>query len=474
MTLTRFHLPRALRRTLVVGALGLTQVACAQPSLVNFRHLRDLTETIRLNGDTVDIIHVYSNYPDYRWFDAADAGVEGTACVDDAARAAVLYLRHFELQKDPASLAHARALLKFVLAMQDTDGQFYNFVYKDHAINRTGRTSVKSFGWWAARALWALGTGYRVFRTADPVFAGRLQRAFSRSLPYVGRILGRYEKTSEISGFRVPRWLLYDSGADVTSELCLGLEAYAATGEDSLLNGMIRRLADGIMVMQDGSPTTYPFGLHRSWETQWHMWGNGQTQFLAAAGKRLGDRAMIASAEREANGFYSRLLIDGFMKECDLARKDSCVRFEQISYAVRPMAVGLLRLSEATGERKYLIMAGLAGSWLLGDNVTGIPMYDRATGRGFDGIRDSSTINKNSGAESTIEALSTLLELESSHGGAKYLSYLKIKNLHTKDWTAALFQNRTGDEVTVAIDTTDGTLEVLENQESKAFRERLQ
>jgi len=84
--------------------------------------------------------------------------------------------------------------------------------------------------------------------------------------------------------------------------------------------------------------------------------------------------------------------------------------YEQIAYGVRPMAVGLLRLFEATGDRDYLLMAGLAASWLAGNNPAGQAMYDPATGRCYDGIRDSLTLNLNSGAESTIEALYTLLE----------------------------------------------------------------
>jgi hypothetical protein len=39
-------------------------------------------------------------------------------------------------------------------------------------------------------------------------------------------------------------------------------------------------------------------------------------------------------------------------------------------------------------------------------------MYNPQTGRCFDGINDKTTINKNSGAESTIEALLTLEALE--------------------------------------------------------------
>jgi hypothetical protein len=66
-------------------------------SLLNFSHLEHLTEEIPFSGDTVSIVHVYANYPDYRWTGAAESGPEGIACVDDAARAAVLYLRHHQL-----------------------------------------------------------------------------------------------------------------------------------------------------------------------------------------------------------------------------------------------------------------------------------------------------------------------------------------------------------------------------------------
>lgn len=473
MTIPRVH-HTVWRLAAVAGTIFLAHGLWAQASMVNVRHLHELTESIPFNGDTVDIVHVYANYPDYRWLDASDAGVEGTACVDDAARAAVFYLRSYEMRRDSTSLARAKALLRFVLVMQDEDGQFFNFIYRDHSINRTGRTSMKSFGWWAARATWALGTGYRIFAKMDPLFAGRLERALQRCIPHVTALLQRYGQTSEISGYRVPAWLLYGSGADVTSELLLGLDAYAAARRDTLLDRVIRQLADGLIVMQNGSPSRYPFGLHRSWETQWHMWGNGQTQFLAAAGKRLADSDMISSAELEANGWYSRLLIRGFLKQCDLSQGDTCMRFEQIAYAVRPMTVGLLHLYQATGQRKYLVMAGLAASWFFGDNVAGAPMYDPGTGRCYDGITDSATVNKNSGAESTIEALSTLQELESFPEASQYLHYTKVAAVRTGKWEAARFQNGEGGEVTIALRNSDGRLKVLEGKESSSFQARLQ
>lgn len=447
-------------------------LASAQKYHVNFSHLQHLTETISMSGENVDIVHVYANYPDYRWLEASDAGTEGVACVDDAARAAIVYLRHYEFFNDNESLGRAKALLAFVLKMQSDDGEFYNFIYKDHTINRTGRTSLKSFGWWASRGVWCLGTAYRVFKSVDPVFAGALKAAVERSLPHVNILLSRHGVSDTVSGFPVPRWLPYESGADVTSELLLGLVDLYVAEPGKNLKLMIEQLAGGIMMMQSGNLQRSPFGLHRSWETRWHMWGNSQTQVLAVAGRVLKNKSFVASAEQEALGFYGHLLIDGFLKEWDLASSQPPLRFEQIAYAVRPMAVGLLRLYDVTGNRDYLVMAGLAASWLFGNNVLNRPMYDPATGRCFDGIRDSVTINLNSGAESTIEALYTLVEIEQYPMAVNFLSYRRVSSGRKNGYDAALFRNDRGEEVTMRIDQRRGALSILKNEASRLFQEQ--
>ena len=105
------------------------------------------------------ITHIYSEYPRYEWVDASG---EGIAAVDDAARAALVYLTDYESTGDTASLDKARRLLNFVLYMQAEDGQFYNFILdRVGTINQTGNTSFKSSGWWATRshAPWAQATG---------------------------------------------------------------------------------------------------------------------------------------------------------------------------------------------------------------------------------------------------------------------------------------------------------------------------
>jgi hypothetical protein len=129
---------------------------------------------------------------------------------------------------------------------------------------------------------------------------------------------------------------MYESAADATSELLLGLlEYWRAEPSDSLRNA-IHIIARGLVLMQDGDIGTFPFGLHRSWRTQWHLWGNSQTQALAMAGKLLKDSSLTASARREADGFYTRLLCEGLFKEMDLRTPGERREFEQIAYGAVP------------------------------------------------------------------------------------------------------------------------------------------
>lgn len=455
-SIPRPHIP--LQRCLVMAALSgflFTSLTCwnqPQQSVVNFSHLKHLTEQITMGADSVDIVHVYANYPDYNWVSAKESGPEGIACVDDAGRAAVVYLRDFELNHRQSSLDRARRLLGFVLAMQESDGQFYNFVFEDHTINRDGKTSFKSFGWWAARGIWSLGHGYRVFREIDTLFARRLGLAVVRSLPHVHALMQNYGRTDQEGEFTFPRWLLYESAADATSELLLGLlEYWRAEPSDSLRNA-IRAIAHGLVLMQHGDIGTFPYGLHRSWRTQWHLWGNSQTQALAMAGKFLGDSSLTASARREADGFYTRLLCEGLFKEMDLRTPDGRSEFDQIAYDIRPMAVGLIRLYEATGNSDYLRLAGISASWLFGNNAAGATMYDSATGRCYDGIRDSTTINRNSGAESTIEALGTLVELEAYPGSMEYVHCRRVGGASTMPLITSVFELPGGKRVALHID----------------------
>ncbi len=137
----------------------------------------------------------------------------------------------------------------------------------------------------------------------------------------------------------------------------------------------------------------------------WHGWGNSQTMALSQAGK-------LESAKIEADNFFPWLLVNGWLHSIELENPNNRRSFEQIAYAVRAASVGLVRLYEATDNDDYAIMSGLMASWLNGNNIANTKMYNSVHGYGYDGINSASGVNKNSGAESTIEADFTVLEVE--------------------------------------------------------------
>ncbi len=84
----------------------------------------------------------------------------------------------------------------------------------------------------------------------------------------------------------------------------------------------------------------------------------------------------------------------------------------QIAYGIRPMVFACMKAYEVTGDTKYKTRANQLATWFSGQNPAHAAMYDPATGRGYDGISNSNQINRNSGAESTIEALLTMQAIE--------------------------------------------------------------
>jgi hypothetical protein len=406
---------------------------------------------VHLDGKSCDIVHIYSEYPDYH---LVDANNEGIACVDDVARAALVYLRYFELTQDSTVLPYAKRLLNFVLYMQAEDGEFYNFIDKNLKINKIGRTSEKSFNFWAARGYWALGTGYRIFRGIDFNYAQSLKNAFLNCQTPIASLLQKHDKFKVIQRQKYPRWLINETGADATAELLAGIVEYLKADTSVILTTYALKLVEGILSMQQPSGSHYT-GAFLSWEDIWHAWGNSQTQALVEIGMILSRKEFIEAAQREADNYYALLIANGFKNSWSVSGAFTEKEFPQISYDIRSLSVGLLKLYQVTGEEKYAKLAGLAGSWLLGNNVTQIALYDSVSGRCFDGINDSTAVNFNSGAESTIEALYTLVEISSCPLANKYLYFKTINSgilinpKNTEKTNFRIFQNHKGEKISL-------------------------
>lgn len=378
--------------------------------LINLTHLQRLTELVEWNGEEIGLVHIYSEAPDYGWVDASG---EGIACVDDVARAALVYLMYYQRTGDPQALRLARATLNFVLYMQAEDGEYYNFVYdRSGTINREGRTSYKSWSWWAARAQWALAAAIPVFRVVDQAYAERLEAAYLRGEEALQRAIGPVGAYNDLHGTPVPAWLV-GNGSDLSALAMLSLAAYYEANPNPRTRHLLTNLANGVAAYRLGDVRTYPFGAFPSTTTStalWHAWGSHQVHALAWAGRLLEREDWLKAAADPAEQFYARLLATDFLNEM----LPLPVRGGQIAYGIEVMTAGFWELFRATGEERYARYAGLSNAWFFGNNMAGLAMYDPENGRTFDGINGPTPfrVNRNAGAESTIEALLALLMVE--------------------------------------------------------------
>jgi hypothetical protein len=81
--------------------------------------------------------------------------------------------------------------------------------------------------------------------------------------------------------------------------------------------------------------------------------------------------------------------------------------FDQQPIEIAALADACARAATLTGSERWTAGLTSAVAWFLGDNDAGTPMWDPATGGGYDGLRAEGP-NLNQGAESTLALLSTL------------------------------------------------------------------
>ncbi len=405
--------------TLFFILLVFSNLSCAQTNeknltLVNTSHLDSLYEDITVDNKAMGIIHIYSDYPDYKWVGDDD---EGIACVDDAARAAVFYLKFYQLKNDDESLRKAKNLLHFLLFMQAKNGYFYNFIWPDHTINKTFKTSVAEPNWWSWRAVWALMEGYEILKQNDKVFASEILKKVELTVNKTLKDIPQKLITKEIKGFKRPTWLPIETASDQGALMLLGLTKYYQNKGKEEIYEYCKNLADGIILMQEGDKLTYPYGAILSWENIWHGWGNLQSYSLLKFYEVSKYEPAKSAALKEIENFDTYLMDHNYFSEITFEKVDEKIlpletkRFSQIAYIIRPMVYASLEAYNITKEEKYSVIAGELANWFFGKNITNKQMYFPQTGICYDGINSKEEVNKNSGAESTIEALLSLLDI---------------------------------------------------------------
>jgi hypothetical protein len=317
-------------------------------------------------GPRASAIAVYADAAN-RTFAAADIGYEGVACVDDAARAAVLLMDVWDATHLPAVRAWAESLVDFLLYMQLEDGRFVNFIWDWEGVrNDNGPTSFAGGGFWHAR-------GVRALAKAGVVLGDeRANRAMLKGLPLIREAV--------------------DVPPDVRSIHALMTIELVRAGRMSAMRPELERWADEMAqlrhgaILQDNPDELSP-----------HLWGHVQEGVLAEAGALLARPDLIEIARQSALAFLAPLIESGF--------DDRMVQ----PYGVASAIYSVERLGAITGEERFADLTRKARAWFDGRNPAGRPVYDRAAGRVHDGI-DERVLNPHSGAESNIVGAQALID----------------------------------------------------------------
>lgn len=330
------------------------------------RQLARLTVPVESAGQRACAIAVYADATD-RIFPATERGFEGVACVDDAARALMLFGDVWSATGLPRLRDWALGLLEFLLYMQLEDGRFVNFI-RDWSGDRNerGATSFPGGGFWHARGARALA--HATITLGDE----RARAALARGLDHIR------------AASHVP--------ADVRSIHVLTAIDLVRAGEFPELRADIGPWCDEIAscrragVLFDNPDETEP-----------HLWGHQQEGVLAEAGDFLGRDDLIAIARESALTYLAPLIDSGF----DAPTVQP--------YGVASAVYSMERLRAVTDEPRFDELWRMARAWFDGRNPARRAVYDRAEGRVYDGI-DRGLLNLHSGAESNVVGGQALLD----------------------------------------------------------------
>jgi hypothetical protein len=440
------RLPLLVAVALLLGGMSSAPAAAARAPLTNLAHLDFLSDSVTPPPQTGHTTYRLATEPSLRvlWTYAeplADGSYrrigggafhpdtntygQGAYNTDDLARAAVVYVRHWQQFRDGHSRDAAYGLLRAVTYMQTlttgaSRGNFVLWMQPGGTLNPSADPkelpdpSDSDASYWLARSIWALGEGYEAFRNADPGFASFLRTRLDLALDALDReVLVRYGSHRILDGASVPAWLIVD-GADASSEAVYGLSAYLrARPADARVRRDLERLADGVaeMALSD-SAATWPFAAilpYAGSRSLWHAWGDQMAGALATAGSVLGKNRFTTVAVSEVARFTPHLLVQG---GADQGWLPAPAELAQIAYGADATLQNLLRTADATGLAGFRKLAGIQAAWYFGNNRSGVQMYEPATGRTFDGLEADGRVNRNSGAESTIHGLLSMLALD--------------------------------------------------------------
>jgi hypothetical protein len=323
-------------------------------------HLGFLTRSVLGAAPEAQALAVYAE-PDGAGFHhvpAAGLDYEGVACVDDAARAVILYCMLWRSYQYAWLKPAIMGLLNFLVTMQRDDGAFSNFI-----LDWTGRPNLLSPSsfpggpWWTARAMNALAIGLQTFQLSTIDSAFLLGRQWLHRCPSIGVLAAAVEAELDY-------WLV--TGDPVSARFCLHAADRIASHRDG-------------RILADDSETP-------------HFWAHHQ------------ERALMRVAVAFDRPHLSKIAIDSaFELFGEAVASRFAGRQRTLPYEVSCASLTFDAIYRLSGDPRAGALAELARAWFYGRNAASSPVYDPARHLTYDGV-DGESVSVNSGAESNIEA----------------------------------------------------------------------
>ncbi|MFP4547580.1 MAG: hypothetical protein ACLFQM_05565 [Fidelibacterota bacterium] len=375
-------------------------ISCGkQEDAVNLSHSLSLVDSIEVDGKTLSFIWIYADAPDYN---PVEATGEGITCVDDVGRYLEVLEHEIIVKRNSSLIPLAENMVNFLLYMSREDGLWYNFMFHDGTINKDHINSKAEFGFWAVRGLRGLAAGYNIFHDNEDLRQVIEKRTLCME-PHLKKILSSYPGITNMNYGKKPNWMI-QGAADITNEMLLVLTKLQHTGDFDYQDEIVK-FSEALIISQYKKGNSEITGMYFCWNNIWHSWGNSQAFALLEAYKITKNDACLQSVKLWADNFVPFFIEHNFPRKITVANQDfEMETYPQIAYGINSVYRGIKSLAVITKNKKYEEYAEKVFQWYFGGNIANTKMYNSGTGVCFDGI-NAEGINKNSGAESTIECL---------------------------------------------------------------------
>ena len=230
--------------------------------LVNLSHLNHLYEEKKIEGKSMGTIWIYCEAPDMKRITDED---EGFTCIDDVARALIVYAGEYSKNPHPSLKHKIEMLTEFILYMADDKGVWYNFMFPEGEINRHHINSKAAPNFWTWRAYWALS---EIEKLQLPGWQRRykaINTLCQKTESVIDTLLLHQNNVKVKHGFPQSHLITFPGG-DQLAVMLMALVNRYATHPQKNKKELLVKIADVLAGSVKGDEQQLPFGAIMCWD----------------------------------------------------------------------------------------------------------------------------------------------------------------------------------------------------------------